>query len=158
MVEQGVKKPRSAAEEGQILIEYAQGAEFGSAKYDALSDYLEMESLEEGLELAHRNARDAPESSKGRSHWESMVRVDEMKMALLAHSIRQNASRNKGYGAGYAEARSLIDNLRSAAAHDAHTRFPTDEGDNKILRETEFERICGEYHTHLEVIINAKSD
>ena len=154
MAEQGLDKPKTAEEQGKILIEFARSAEFGSAQYNAISDYLELESLEESLGIVQSNALEKRDDEERTKHWENMAQIDQLKIALLEHEISQNNSRIKGYESAYVHIAIGFEDLRSTASKEAEAKFPNDE----ILQETEEQSIYDKTHTQFETTISDKRE
>ena len=101
--------------------------QFGTPEYQAISDYVELQTLEKFWRIYHQNLLSADDESK-RLSLESQVRINEFQIALLNHQISQSKSRVSGYGKAYSNMVTFFEEeLLWAAQEDALLHFPEDK-------------------------------
>ncbi len=96
-IEQGERNPTSS-EIKQELLGYLKDAEFGTPKFLALADWLNLQKSEDWL----HQCREEIASQKSLDVFrESQMRVEEYKVALLELKIQDRRSTLPGYAAAY---------------------------------------------------------
>jgi len=102
MVEQeGGEKHQTSGEIKHELMAYLEDAEFGTPKYLALADFLNLRRLEEDkVRDIDKLAKQVP-SDRDRLFVKSNLRIEESQIALLSHKIENNRANIPGYGSAY---------------------------------------------------------
>jgi len=126
MFETEKKRPVTSEEWSDHLVSLAAEAQFGMPEHSAVSDYLNLQEL-------YSNFGKEPQSQLARANGEanlpaeSRVRVTELKLALLEHTIEQNRARIPGYSDAYVEISTGFEDLVGAAVKEAKARFSDEE-------------------------------
>lgn len=98
--DRGDKNLKSADGLQQELLDFLKDADFGTPKYRALGDYLNLQDLEELLNKS-RESLVSEEDPKKKLYLESRMRIEEIQIALFENQIAINKSTLKGYGPAY---------------------------------------------------------
>jgi len=102
--------PHTSEEERRVLIDYLKDADFGTPKYLALGDCLQLRQQERYLESLLGNCVAASEVGlKKRLSWESDLRMLEMRIALHQQAIDERSLNTRGYRSAYARINSSIE-------------------------------------------------
>ncbi len=125
MSTEGDKRTNETPQEVYDRIQqYVEAAPFGSAEYQAISDYIELQTLyqrsrnEDGRILSSKD--EAARLSKQRE-----ANITDFQIALLNHQISQSESRVPGYGKAYIKMVSFFESeLADAVNREAVIQFP----------------------------------
>src|SRR5688572_6658502 len=98
MAEREISQPETAEQLSQQLIEFVDKAEFGTVQFRAVNDYFDLQKL---YSLQQTYVEFLEKDAGNKIDRESMLRVQEMKIALLEHQIEQNKSQLPGYSGAY---------------------------------------------------------
>lgn len=123
MPERDNKESIATEQLAQELLQRIQGAEFGSTVYQAVSDYFDHANLGESLEALRNNSLRHLEDPSRTSYWESELRIEEMKMALLEHEISQREVQTEGYSNVYYHLMTVDEDLYHTVSKDADEKF-----------------------------------
>ena len=123
-IEEGKNGTETAEQQGQRILEFVQGAEFGTTQYEAASDFFDLKDLEQSLKQEVKNARSKKDDPEGNQYWGSRARISEQKIVLLEHQIDQNSSRVTGYQSAYVHLGIALEELFSIAHREAEGKFP----------------------------------
>ena len=103
---------------------YVETQPFGSAEYQAISEYIELQTLYETSRSENKWIL-SPRDESHKLSMERRARVTDFQIALLDHQISQSQSRVAGYGKAYSKIESFFnEDLLDAARRDAAIRFP----------------------------------
>ncbi len=108
---------------GHTLLEYVKGAEFGTPRYQALSEYFVFRDLRHELDTAQGHA-ESQDSEEADAYWTSQRQITEMRIALLEHQIDLHNFQIPGYLSAYAHIDSGFQDLQVMASQDAKEHFP----------------------------------
>lgn len=92
---------QTSGELKQELLDYLKDADFGTPKFLALGDFLNLQRLEEGRSGGIDRAEKQTTDIHSKLFVESNMRIEEMQIALLKHKIENNRSAIQGYGPVY---------------------------------------------------------
>jgi hypothetical protein len=116
MAERDTPQTETAEQLGQLLLEFVDKAEFGTAHFRAVSDYFDLQALydyrKSYVEILEGDLRN-------KVHAESTLRVHETKIALLEHQIEQNKSQLPGYSGAYQHMETALEDIHSLAWEEA---------------------------------------
>ncbi len=104
----------------------AEKADFGSPQYRALSDYIELKLLREGLLNAQKNLNSAKDPTE-RNLYKNEVQLQVLEIAFLRHSIRESERDIKGYDKAHIWIKSQFDSHLAVAIDDEVSRSPIGE-------------------------------
>jgi hypothetical protein len=101
--------------------------EFGSPEYQAINDYLELESLRGELSIYLGNSLSAKDLESG-ARSASSIRITEGQIILLEDHIRERRSQQKGYEATFVRMESILDDgVIPATDREAEQEFPAEK-------------------------------
>jgi len=122
------KSPETAEQIGQELIKFIENTEFGTPQYQAVSDYLHLQQLEQSLKLERANALSNDGNLERKMHWESQAKISEQEIAFHRFQIYQNQSRVKGHDSAYTHVGIGFEHDLVSAAHgEAEVLFAEDK-------------------------------
>ena len=119
-------------------------AEFGSAGFQAASDFFALERHWYVLGIEQDNVVSAGEDKRKRLSWESQTRIREIQIALLKREIESNESRIPGYSRAYSGFSIAFDELGTIAYKAAKKKHPADDKNQGIYSESVFSSIYNE--------------
>jgi hypothetical protein len=119
MAEKDAPQPETVEQLGQQLMEFVDKAEFGTAQFRAVSDYFDLQGLYSHQKTYVEILEGDPRSKVDA---ESMLRVQEMEIALLEHQIEQNKSQLSGYSGAYQHMETALENISSLALVEAEKK------------------------------------
>lgn len=154
MTERREEHDITAEQQGHDLVELARSAEFGTPQYEALSDFFALHALEGKQIQYEKNALSKPDDPEHRQSWESAMRVNEQKIALLEHEIYMRQSRSNGYAKVYLHVDVGFDDLSTLASNEAEVKFPGDEPRQR----TEKKEIFSRFFDEAEEIVDQKQE
>ncbi|MEJ2707882.1 MAG: hypothetical protein P8074_09755 [Anaerolineales bacterium] len=126
------------------LLDQVGNAEFGSATFQAFSDYFALDHQRYLLDIEQNNSLSASNNEKRRLYWESETRIRETQIALLEREIERNNSRVPGYARVRVGIESALDHLSELARVDAAKKYPNDEKMRSAQSEETFDNIYDE--------------
>jgi len=128
MAERETSQPETAEQLSQQLIEFVDKAEFGTVQFRAVSDYFDLQ----GLYSLQKTYVEILEGDAGNKiDRESMLRVQEMKIALLEHQTEQNKSQLPGYSGAYHHMENTLGEMEGLARIEAEKKH-TDIKDQNL--------------------------
>src|SRR5687768_15525984 len=120
MAEGDRPQPETAEQLGQRLIELVVQTEFGTAQFQAVSDYLDLQSIRR---LRDEHISELAGKTELRAIEESDLRIYEMKIAFLERQIEQNKSRLPGYSHTYLRVETGFTDLQTVSGLEAEQKF-----------------------------------
>ncbi len=138
----------------QQLWEQIDKAEFGSAGFQAASDFFALERHWYVLGIEQDNVVSAGEDKRKRLSWESQTRIREIQIALLKREIESNESRIPGYSRAYSGFSIAFDELGTIAHKEAKIKYPSDKTRQKTYSEDIYSSIHDEIY---DIIISRQS-
>jgi len=119
--------PETTEQVKKQIVDLVEMSSFGSSEYQAMSDYIELQTLYESSRYESKwilsPRGEAPKLVKERE-----ARITDFRIALLNQQIYQSESRIPGYGKAYDKIVSLFEShLPNAITREAEIRYPNDK-------------------------------
>jgi hypothetical protein len=111
MIEQEGEKSQSAEELKRELLQYLKDTDFGTPKFSALADWLNLDKHELRLHELREEISLSIGSPQSNRFRESQLRVEELHFAILEHKIENNRSTIQGYAAVYSHINGAVDDF-----------------------------------------------
>lgn len=153
-VEADKRGAETADQQGQLILEFVHGIEFGTPQYEAVSNFFDLKDLEQSLKQEYKNALSREDDRESSQYWGSRARITEHKIALLEYQISQNNSRVKGYQSAYVHIGIGLEELYSIAHTEAEGKFPEDNVEQSFYAENLYDTIFDK----AQDVMNGKRD
>jgi hypothetical protein len=105
------EKSQTAEELKQELLESLKDADFGTPKFSALADWLNLDKHELRLHELREEISLSSGSPQNKRFRESQLRVEELHFAFLEHKIENSRSTIPGYAAAYSHINGSVDDF-----------------------------------------------